>query len=69
MSSTASNQNRMCVTCDLWGGVRQAKPPYPAVFVYFESSTRGKCMGGGFQNTDVIAMATCSKWRKWGPLK
>ena len=67
--STASNQNHICVTCDLWGGERQAKPPYQAVFVAFESNARGKCLGGGFQNVDVSARTTCSKWRKWGPLK
>lgn len=69
MSTTVSNQNRMCVTCDLWGGPRQAMQPYPAVFVTVDPSCKGKCMGGGHNYMDIQSMGTCSKWIKWGVLK
>jgi len=69
MSITISNQNRVCATCSLWGGCRQARPPYPSSFVSFEHGLRGKCFGGGFQNTEMLPMASCGQWEKWGPLK
>jgi hypothetical protein len=67
--SIASNDNRACVTCDLWGGPRQANAPYPSVIVTFDYFARGKCFGGGFQNTETAARASCGQWKKWGPLK
>ena len=69
MSTTLSNQNKMCATCDLWGGPRQAMPPYPSVFITVDSYSKGQCIGGGFNPMQVNSIATCGQWRKWGPLK
>lgn len=69
MPTTLSNQNKMCASCDLWGGARKANLPYPAVFITVEPNEKGICMGGGFNNMDMNAIATCSSWKKWGVLR
>lgn len=69
MSTTLSNLNKQCATCDLWGGSRKANLPFPSVFITVESNEKGLCMGGGFNNMQMVAVATCGSWKKWGVLK
>lgn len=69
MPTTVTNQNKMCATCDLWKGPRQAMLPYPSVFVTIDSNSRGLCMGGIFNYHEVHCTTNCGQWKKWGPLK
>lgn len=69
MAATLTNQFKLCATCGLWGGVRKANPPYPAIFVTVEPSEKGLCMGGGFNSAKTQAIATCGSWRKWDVLR
>lgn len=69
MSTTLSNLNTQCATCDLWGGARKANLPFPSIFITVEPNEKGLCMGGGFNNLQMVAIATCGSWKKWGVLK
>jgi|LakMenEpi03Aug12_release.lakeMendotaPanAssembly.Ray.scaffolds.fasta_scaffold250502_4 hypothetical protein len=59
MSTTLSNQNKQCATCDLWGGSRKANLPFSSIFITVKSNEEGLCMGGGFNNMQMVAIATC----------
>ena len=69
MSTTLSNLNKQCATCDLWGGPRKANLPFPSIFITVESNEKGLRMGGGFNNLQMVTIATCYNLKKWGILK
>jgi len=69
MSTTVSNQHRICATCNLWAGPRIAKLPYPSIFVETDSYAKGECMGGGFRYMQMNAIATCGQYQKWAVLR
>lgn len=59
---------KICATCVFWAGAREAVSPFYN-YVKFDSNTRGKCCGGGFNHAQMIASASCNKWQKWPVLK
>lgn len=68
--STFSNAMKVCATCARWDGEREVGIIVPAYFVDVQNAAaKGRCMGGGYFNQDMSAMATCGKYIKWPVLK
>lgn len=68
--STFSNAMKVCATCTRWDGEREVGMIVPAYFVDVQNAAaKGRCMGGGYFNQEMSAMATCGKYIKWPALK
>ena len=53
---------KYCLTCRKWGGNRRPTDPFCNCVECFSSNDKGKCYGGGFNQSDVQANFTCNKW-------
>ncbi len=53
---------KVCATCLFWGGVRSAEF---GGYSKFDTSEKGKCMGGAFRGSEMDPMQTCNKWEVW----
>jgi len=66
---TVSSSTKLCSTCSLWGGPREAMRPYPAYFVRFDDCSKGLCMGGRFNYAETTCITVCGAWKKWDVLR
>ena len=67
--TVVSKDHPLCVTCNYWGGPRSAKLPFPSIFVEFDTTAKGQCLGGGFSNMQMLALAGCRQYEKWAVLR
>lgn len=58
----------ICATCVHWTGARVPDPLGRLVIVP-SSQTQGRCSGGGFNQLNVLASASCATYMKWGALR
>jgi hypothetical protein len=63
---TFSSSFRNCATCGKWGGQRGADMLRSNVQV--QPGTQGRCLGGGFNNMNTQASASCPQYVKWAGL-
>jgi hypothetical protein len=70
MSTSKRPSQKICITCEYWGGARNASTFRDSV-EYGSDLDKGVCVGGGggYNRLPVRPMGTCSKWEKWGVLK
>jgi hypothetical protein len=65
--STIGSNFTVCATCALWGGGRMLNPLRSLVTFY--SDSRGECLGGGFNRSQMSPMASCNKYQRLPSLK
>jgi len=70
MSTSKRPSQKICITCEHWGGTRKASTSRDSV-EYGSDLDKGECVGGGggYNRMQVRPVGTCSKWEKWGVLK
>lgn len=59
---------RVCATCDRWGGQRDTYSTDPYGYIVVTRNEYGKCQGGGFNDMQTAAGATCPQHVKWTAL-
>lgn len=57
----------VCATCALWAGARSTEPT--RTLSKFDNTTKGECLGGGFNRAQMNPLATCQQWQKWPAIK
>lgn len=67
--SSFSNTQKLCGTCARWTGPRDPGRISPAMFVQVPENAKGKCMGGGFNQLQMLALQSCSQYLKWPVLR
>ena len=64
---TAPGSVKFCATCGLWGGPRGANGLRN--LAEYDTTSKGECLGGGFNRLMVPAISHCNQWIKWSALK
>ena len=52
--------SRVCATCNHWLGRQSAD--YFCQWVEYDTSEKGRCVGGGFQGAAMPGLSSCSQW-------
>lgn len=52
--------DKCCATCSRWLGKRDVSL---AGYVIFDSSEKGRCIGGDWHGVEVIGNNVCKNWR------
>lgn len=58
---------KVCATCARWGGQRTTD--VQRQFAIFRDDQKGECCGGALNHGEMIPIAHCGQWEKWGVLK
>ena len=66
MQNKLGKNFKICATCALWAGNRTIEL---GRYAKFETSEKGKCLGGGYKGASVNAMAHCNVWEVWPPIR
>lgn len=69
MSWIVNSNMKTCGTCRKWCGQRMPNDPWANNLVIESPETRGKCLGGGFNQLNMQANSRCQQWEPQYPKK
>jgi hypothetical protein len=67
MGSFKHKNQKICATCQIWGGARGTDNSRNQV-MHKSDQDKGECIGGPRNRQQTLARDSCIKWEKWSAL-